>query len=555
CHSRLNDPPRRIGRASSVICASAAALALAFSNQLWTQSTMAEVYSLNAFFTALILYLLLLPTPYFLLPVFLFGLGMGNHHTMLLLIPAILYLLLTNHSSIKLSNSPKRSVDPNSPGLSYSLTLLLSALALGFSIYLFLLLRSQQNPIADWDNPENLTNFFKVVFRSGYGGVMNIDEKSGMFMRPLGLLISQMADYFKNMIDSFTIFGFILGILGFTSMYKKDRKALWFLFIIFIFTGPVFIFLANKPLIDVARDQLEPFYIPSITVFAIWIGYGIKLLIDLSHNKQGLPRIAPKGRWFGALVPGTYVFIIVIILFQFSSAFPRNNLRNNFASLDIGRNILKTVPENSLLFLDKSDESIFILAYQKIIEKRKPTVDIIDCNASVFPNIYGDRYYWIKGKERRMARYPIERKMIIDAGRKNIYYLSQNPNYFNDIKFHNIGLLHTIDKTKLRYNYPEMYALRENNLRLRDTIMIYVFYMNLADYYTATRQTEKAISMYKKAITIKPEYTDAYYNLAGLYWNKNNWRGVIEQLEKLLELQPGNTEIQRLLDAARRKLK
>ncbi|MFA5779573.1 MAG: DUF2723 domain-containing protein [Elusimicrobiota bacterium] len=572
------------------------ALFLAFSNSLWSQSTMAEVYSLNSFFVALIIYFLLVNHSrqnYSLLVIFLLGMGLGNHHTLVLSIPGIVYLILQREKV-------KRSEDKNtfSFSLSYFLTFLLFFI-LGFSVYLFMIVRSQQNPIADWDNPENITNFLKVVFRTGYGGVMHLEEKGGLLIRPLTLLFSQLFEYIKNVVSAFTVFGFLLGIFGLAVQYKKEKKYFWFLFLIFIIAGPFFIFLANKPVNNFTNDLLEPFYIPSVIIFAVWIGYAIKI-------------ISGKSSLF-------YIPVFGIILFQFTSNLPKNNLRYNFLADDVGKNILKTVPDNSILFLDKSDESVFVLAYQKIVKKRRPFIDIVDCNASVFPNIYGDRYYWIKGNERRTMRLPVERRMIFE-NKKNIYYLSENPNYFDGINFYNTGLLYVKDEKKSPVDFSNIYYLRRNNLRFRDHIMTSSFYFTTAKYYISTNQRylvkkefenlkavsdnnisgeiayiyysnnffdeaveeyknaiakqptnvefynnlgvifdrqkkyTDAISMYKKAIEISPSYSDAHYNLAVVYWNTGNRKGVVSELEKVLQINPDRTDIKIFLETAKKRL-
>ena len=447
------------------------ALFLAFSNSLWSQSTMAEVYSLNGFFVTLIIYLLL-ATRYSLLAAFLFGLGLGNHHTLVLLLPGIVYFMVVAGFNLR-----------NKRNLKVATTILLFFL-LGFSVYLFMIIRSQQNPIADWDNPENITNFLKVVFRTGYGGVMHLEEKGGFLTRPMNLFVQQMSEFARNFIKSFTIFGFIVGIFGIFVNYKQNKKSFWFLFLIFIFIGPFFIFLANKPVENYTRDLLEPFYIPSIIVFAIWIGFGIIFLIKKSKLN--------------------YALIVGILIFQFKTNFAENNLRNNFIAFDSGKNILKTVQNNSLLFLDKADESVFILAYQKIVEKRKPSIEIFDCNASVFPNIYGDRYYWIKGRQRTAVRLPIERKIIWES-KKNVYYLAENPNYFTDMKFYKAGLLYSLNKKLPPMVFGDFYILRKTNLRYRDKIIAYSFYVSVGNYYLETNNLVLANAMYEKANKISAE--------------------------------------------------
>ncbi|OGS45519.1 MAG: hypothetical protein A2539_10155 [Elusimicrobia bacterium RIFOXYD2_FULL_34_15] len=566
-------------------CSFATAFSLAFSHNFWSQcvQTKGGIYTLNAFFMTIIIYSLIADKN-ILLIIFLCGIGLGNHHTLSLYFPGIfLYLILIK----KISFSFKK--------INYYLLFFV----IGFSVYLYLFLRSQQHPVDNWDNPGVFENFLRVVFRIGYGGVMHIEEKGGYLLRPFSLFLQQIWEYIRNVYNSSTIIGFFIGIFGLMYSYKRNRKIFWCLLMIFIFSGPFFMFLANKPVNEDTRDLLEPFHIPSIIIFSIWIG------LALSY-------ITKKVKW-------TPLFITIFLVFLFSSNFQKNNLRYNFFPYDLGKNILKTVPDNSMIFLDKADESVFILAYMKLALKNRPAVDVYDCNASAFPNIYGDRYYWIKGRDRTMVRLPIERKMI-QENNKNVYYLSENPNYFNDMKFSKIGLLNVLGRKMPNYNFSDIYALRENRFRYRDTVLAYSYHLTLANYYIETNQKslvktefenmkilskenisadiaylyynnglfdeaieeyklaivkepqkieyynnlgtilnkqkrfKDAILVYLKAIEISPYYVDAHYNLAVTYWESGNWTGVINEFEKVLQIDPKRTDVIKFIETAKLKL-
>lgn len=79
--------------------AMAAGLALAFSESMWSQSVIAEVYTLNAFFLVSVLYALFrwVVAPesitWLLVAVLVYCLGMTNHHTLMLMLPAFLLLV------------------------------------------------------------------------------------------------------------------------------------------------------------------------------------------------------------------------------------------------------------------------------------------------------------------------------------------------------------------------------------------------------------------------------------------------------------------------------
>jgi tetratricopeptide (TPR) repeat protein len=125
---------------------------LAFSFPFWSNSLIAEVYTLHAFFTGLIIYLLLLwnsenDSRYLFLAALCFGLSAGNHGTVAFYLPAILILFFAWEKNKKIKN--------------LGLTALF--FLLGFSVYLYLPIRSMAEPIIDWGNPETLQNFFDQV--------------------------------------------------------------------------------------------------------------------------------------------------------------------------------------------------------------------------------------------------------------------------------------------------------------------------------------------------------------------------------------------------------
>ncbi len=136
------------------------------SSSMHSLSIVSEMYSINAFFAVLIIYLLFsdAKASATLLAAFLFGLGLGNHQTLILLIPGIVYFLV----------AAKRSF-----AISRAVALPLLFFILGFSVYLFLPIRSAQKPVADWGaSAESLRNFYRALTRADYGGVRLHPEKS-----------------------------------------------------------------------------------------------------------------------------------------------------------------------------------------------------------------------------------------------------------------------------------------------------------------------------------------------------------------------------------------
>ncbi|QPJ64493.1 MAG: DUF2723 domain-containing protein [Candidatus Nitrohelix vancouverensis] len=125
---------------------------LAFALPFWSNAVKAEVYSLNAFFIVVLMYLLFLwkergDARFLFAAAFLYGLSAGNHATVGMYLPAIVALYFFW----------KREAAPG------SLTACVALFLLGLSVYLYLPIRSLAEPSFDWGNPETLSGFFYQV--------------------------------------------------------------------------------------------------------------------------------------------------------------------------------------------------------------------------------------------------------------------------------------------------------------------------------------------------------------------------------------------------------
>ncbi len=90
---------RRLGVRTTVACATA--LAFAFTPGLWSQSVIAEVYTLHLLFVAAIVYLLVAwsegaSQAHLYLAVAILAVAFGNHLTTVTLVPAVLFIVLAN---------------------------------------------------------------------------------------------------------------------------------------------------------------------------------------------------------------------------------------------------------------------------------------------------------------------------------------------------------------------------------------------------------------------------------------------------------------------------
>jgi tetratricopeptide (TPR) repeat protein len=252
-------------------------LLLAFSKSFWYHALVAEVYTLHSFFTCLIIYLLLHwkkneDLRFLYSAAFAYGLSAGNHATVAFYLPAIVLLVFCWERKERFKK------------------LLITSLIflIGFSVYLYLPLRSFSEPTIDWGNPETFQNFlYHVTDRQHAETHFNqlpdgkSDESNVMWMglSSLGantLHILKMLVYDLNkQLTPVTVIGFFVGA---SLCFRANRPLFFFLVIIVGVNASFFV------------GWREESYFPTYIVACLWTS---AFLFWLAKKKI-----------FGANIPG-----------------------------------------------------------------------------------------------------------------------------------------------------------------------------------------------------------------------------------------------------------
>ncbi|MCK4648240.1 DUF2723 domain-containing protein [bacterium] len=357
---------------TSHIPAIVAAFCFAFSKSFWSYALVAEIYTLKAFFLALLIFILLkwreaLLTPnseprqpeagppqaetpnsthYLYLFALIYGLSFSNHITMMIFFPAFLFfLLITDWRSVfNLKN----------------VILVLLLFSIGLSCYLYLPLRSLHNPFLDWGNPENLKNFIWVVTGKQY--------HYRLFSLPLKQFSQQLKGYFINFGREFTWLPILLGIFGLGCLFKRWRLSLFFLLI----------FLSNSVfnLAQLTFQAPTHFIIPSFLIFSLWIGYGLLLLSRYIRRKAG-----------NYLLP----LFLLLLLAPFQTHYSNVDQSKNYSAYDWARNVLELVEEKGIII----DKPIFPFWYSHYVEGQRPKVTTIS------PSMFSHPFPWYLEKVQR----------------------------------------------------------------------------------------------------------------------------------------------------------
>jgi len=340
-----------------------AALIIAFSPVFWRQSVIAEVYPLHHLLVCLILLVLERwgesPEKHGLLfaMAFLVGAGMGNHHTLLLITPAIgLYVLLVRPRVLL---SPKIMLG------------CVALLFLGLCLYLYLPLRASTHPPLNWGNPATWETFWFHVGRKQYRVIEVV--------RPLSVLMPQLKFFFASIADeSLPVVLLLPALLGIGFADRQGKIWLLFTFASFVFTGVVFILIANTELDLNAQEILRIYFLASFLIVAIWIGYGIGII--------GLLALRASRRLRLKVMPATIIALLWFLL-------PVSNLMLNYGkasmrgknyALVYGEMLINGLRQGAIVFVG-TDSAYSIPMYLKWVDNRRPDISILNLNRLVLP--------------------------------------------------------------------------------------------------------------------------------------------------------------------------
>jgi len=331
----------RLPRPASIL----SALLLAFSPSFWAEANVQRVYALNAFF---VVWATLLAVRWdasaaagderrgrrlFVSTLFVAGLGATNHTVMAVwAIAFVVFAVITRPAVLR---RPK--------------ALILGGLAFGVGLlpYLYLPIRSRQDPVLDWGNPEGLRSLMNVVTRRDFWG--------RRFLEGPADLVPIAADFANGFREEVGLAGVALALVGVAAaLAVKGRRRLLLL--------PLLVVLGNLAALALHGSRSDIFIwhryaIPSYIMLAWVAGWGAALLVENVPKRLGLV---------------TLVIPIVMLV----RGFPDQDRSRYRIAEDFSRTLLQTLPPGA--HLAASDDNIlFVLMYLHLAEEVRPDVDLI----------------------------------------------------------------------------------------------------------------------------------------------------------------------------------
>jgi hypothetical protein len=351
---------------------------LGFSSAFWLQTIRAEVYTLNIFFTLLLIFLLVKWSQgkdanycfkILILFSFVLGLSFVNH-------PLLMVTLLPAFMIFSLVNDVKRFFELK------KIMILLSFFLLGISLYLFLPIRANLSPAINWGKPNSLANLFSYITRSSQSTLVATSSNVPY--------LNRFWFTFSFPVIQFSLPLFWLGVLGAYAMFKETKKFFSFLFLLFIFN----LFTAAWATDFSLRNYyLLGYLLPSLSIFAIWFAGGLSFFCESilkvgrvsrqrRDTRQNQCRVAHQ-----MVRNPTYIFkvsfygiILLLPIYQIARNFDQCNKRSSIWAYQYADQILNSVKKDALI-LAGDDNTLTTLWYLSYAEKKRPDVKIISSSA------------------------------------------------------------------------------------------------------------------------------------------------------------------------------
>ncbi|MCS7259173.1 MAG: DUF2723 domain-containing protein, partial [Anaerolineae bacterium] len=410
------------------VAAGVAGTTFAFSSLLWSQAVVAEVYSWNACFAALVWYLMLQARasgkPWLgPLTAYLFGLGLGNHLSLLALAPAGLVLFLSSSDRVRRDFSASPSV-PRRVVMTF-VTLL--AFAAGLAIYAVLPLRATHKAPVNWGGADTWEGFIWLITGQAYAplvAALPLAHLPTRLLAALALLVRQAAWW-----------GVPAAYLGARALWRHDRPIL-------IATSLSSLILLVYAVGYNTSDSYV-YLIPLGMMLALWMAWGLveglcHLLPQFGTCASHLisTRLMQWGIWMLALLP-------LVANYQLVDA------SGDRRAHEFGLQALDSVERNALIITETARDT-FPLWYFHYAEGRRADVILINGNLLI--------YEWYRDSLRR--RYPsielpsaaydvtqaVQRLIRTGLARGAVYLTTQRWSVPNDLYLKPAGILYRVER-------------------------------------------------------------------------------------------------------------
>lgn len=343
------------------ILAAAGALILAFSATFWSQSVIAEVYTLNTFFVALLVLILLtwqekLHNKYLYLFSFLYGLSLTNHTASVLLAPAFAgFIVLTDKSIVE----------------NWKLILKMFGLFLaGLLPYFYIPLRAYQQASLNWGPITTWLDVWQHITRAQYNDFSPLTNN----FSKTGIALS----FFLEIYKQFLLPSLFLALGGAIYLWKKNKAVFVMTVGIFVFSSFGIIYLRKFGWNLGIDYTYRVYYLPTYIMVVIWLAVILNYLAGFING-------VIKTKSSNIFISLKIIFYLIVLSLPVSFLYMNyddNNYSGYWIVYDYSKNLLESLDENSVYYFAydgslQGDTEIFALLYLKKVEGLRPDVSVV----------------------------------------------------------------------------------------------------------------------------------------------------------------------------------
>jgi len=359
-----------------VLAAVVGALAFGTSGLFWSQAIIAEVYTLNALFVALVILVLLVwrerrEDKYLLVAAFLIGLSMTHYVTSGLLLPAgFLFVLLVE---------PRKLVK-------WRLVLKGGGLfLLGLLPYVFLPVRAKMDPPLNVGNPSNWGRFWDLVSGAQF--------KDRMFVFGPEELPERLYMYLSYLVGQFHWVVLMVGIAGAVYLLARDRSV--FALLGFLYSSWL-LYALGFYITDIHHQ-----FIPTYLVFAVFAAVGFGALSGEAEAMTA--RFSPKIR--ATVLTALSLLVLAVPLWGLEETYHAVDRSGDYEGRRIIEVVERNVEPDATVIQSRSP-----LYYAILVEGRRKDLKLLN---------YGDP----QSNEERQTKEEIEAHINAAAQDGSLYAL------------------------------------------------------------------------------------------------------------------------------------
>ena len=323
-------------QSTNIIISFIIALTYGLAQTIWEQANSLEVYSLQLLLMNLIILFALKgyfenSRKYFILTAFFLGLGLSNHMTAILLLPAVLWLYFLNEDKKFRFTASKFKF----------LIILFIPLIIGLSLYLYLPIRSAMQPDVNWGWVHR--GFNKFMYHVS-GGQYQVWMFSGS-----DVIIKNLGKFFTLLPYQFGIFGLIFAFWGVVKLWKSN-DLFWFLILL---VAANLLYTLNYSIFDI-----DPYFSLSFIALLIFALIGIGFIIKSN--------------------PKLLIIVVILPIFEFFLNFQDCNHSQDRLVAEYSKNVLNSMDSNAILISAQWDYFVGPFMYAQIVEGKRSDVVILE---------------------------------------------------------------------------------------------------------------------------------------------------------------------------------